>query len=101
MVVFSSSGAWTGFAAGEGGATAASARPLAVLLLPLLLSCEGKSALVFEWFSIAALRGRIGFPAECPPVSLSDLSDSVLMWARAVVRGLVAPGRWHRARPEA
>jgi hypothetical protein len=109
-VVLSSSGAWGAVAGAAGGTApaagslangaAASARPVALLVCLLLLSLEGKAAIVLEWLSVAALRGRIGYPAECPPVSLSDLSDAFLMWARAVVRGAAAPGRWHRARPE-
>ncbi|MBK9064499.1 MAG: glycosyltransferase family 2 protein [Acidobacteria bacterium] len=83
MVVLSSSGAW---------------RALPFLLL---LSLLGKSSLLFEWLSIAALRRRIGYPAECPPVSAADLSDSLLMWIGAAVRGVTSPSRWHRARPPA
>jgi cellulose synthase/poly-beta-1,6-N-acetylglucosamine synthase-like glycosyltransferase len=83
MVVFSSNGAWT------------------ALPFLLLLSLLGKSALLFEWFSIVALRQRIGYPAECPAVSAADLSDSLLMWIGAVVRGVTSPSRWHRARPPA
>jgi hypothetical protein len=101
MVVFSSSGAWTGLAAGGGGAAAGTARPVALLVCLLLLSLEGKSTLAFEWLSVAALRRRIGYPAECPPVSAADLSDSLLMWIGAVVRGVTSPSRWHRARPPA
>jgi hypothetical protein len=81
MVVFSSNGAWD------------------ALPFLLLLSLLGKSSLLFEWLSIVALRQRIGYPAECPSVSLADLSDSLLMWIGAVVRGVTSPSRWHRARP--
>ena len=101
MLVFSSKGAWAGLAASGGGAAAGSARPVALLVCLLLLSFEGKSSLLFEWFSIVALRQRIGYPAECPPVSAADLSDSLLMWIGAVVRGVTSPSRWHRARPSA
>lgn len=114
MVLFSSNGAWAGAARAAGGAAAAAgslaggatgaaaaARPVAPLLCLLLLSLEGKAAIAFEWLSVVALRHRIGTPAECPPVSLADLSDSFLMWIRAVARGFAAPGRWHRARPRA
>ncbi|HQQ79743.1 MAG TPA: glycosyltransferase family 2 protein, partial [Thermoanaerobaculia bacterium] len=106
MVVFSSSGAWSASAHAAGGAAAAggatgAAMPVALLVCLLLLSLEGKAALLFEWLSLAAVRHRIGFPAECPPVALADLSDSLLVWAGAVVRGVLAPSRWHRARPEA
>jgi hypothetical protein len=106
MVVLSSSGAWAGLAAGGAGAAsvggaAAAANPVALLVGLLLLSLEGKVALVFEWFSIVALRHRIGYPAEVPAVAAADLSDSILMWSSAVVRGVFSPGRWHRARPEA
>ncbi|HTS01825.1 MAG TPA: hypothetical protein VMN04_04825, partial [Thermoanaerobaculia bacterium] len=101
MVVFSTNGAWTFLAAGGGGAAAGSARPIALLVCLLLLSLDGKSTLAFEWLSIAALRHRIGYPAECPPVSAADLSDSFLVWLRAAARGLAEPGRWHRARPGA
>jgi cellulose synthase/poly-beta-1,6-N-acetylglucosamine synthase-like glycosyltransferase len=101
MVVLSSSGAWTGLAAGEGDAAAAAARPVALLVCLLLLSLLGKSAFLFEWLSVVALRHRIDYPPEVPAVSAADLSDSLLMWGRAVVRGVLAPGRWHRARPEA
>jgi hypothetical protein len=101
MLVLASNGAWTGLAAGEDGAAAVSAKPIALLLCLLLLSLEGKTTLAFEWLSLVALRQRIGFPAECPPVSLADLSDSLLMWGGAVVRGVFSPSKWHRARPEA
>ena len=83
MVVLSSNGAWT------------------ALPFLLLLSLLGKSSLLFEWLSVAALRQRIGYPAECPPVSAADLSDSLLMWIGAVARGVTSPSRWHRARPPA
>ena len=62
MVVFSSSGAWSDAARAAGGAArgrrpaAATARPVALLLCLLLLSLEGKSALLFEWLSLVALR---------------------------------------------
>ncbi len=110
LVVFSSSGAWSARrrrpAAPRRGrvslsGAAATARPVALLVCLLLSSLEGKSAIVFEWLSVVALRQRIGYPAECPPVTLADLSDSILMWARAVVRGALSPSRWHRARPPA
>ena len=83
MVILSSNGAWT------------------ALPFLLLLSLLGKSSLLFEWLSVAALRQRIGYPAECPPVSAADLSDSLLMWIGAVARGVTSPSRWHRARPPA
>ncbi len=111
MVVFSSSGAWGAAARAAGGAAAAAgslsgsgaaaAKPVALLGWLLLLSLLGKSALLFEWLSLVAVRHRIGFPAECPPVTLVDLSDSVLMWGGAVVRGVLSPSHWHRARPQA
>ena len=101
MVILSSNGAWTGPAASGGGAADGTARPVALLVCLLLLSLLGKSALLFEWFSIVALRQRIGYPTECPPVSAADLSDSLLMWIGAVVRGVTSPSRWHRARPPA
>jgi cellulose synthase/poly-beta-1,6-N-acetylglucosamine synthase-like glycosyltransferase len=111
MVIFSSNGAWSDHAlsaagaASGGGAMAAGAaaapRPIVLLLFLLLLSFEAKAAIVFEWLSVVALRHRIGYPPECPPVSAADLSDSLLMWIGAVVRGVLAPSRWHRARPEA
>ncbi len=96
MLFLSSSGAWT-VAAGAG----APPRPMALLLFLLLLSFEGKSALLFEWLSLVALRQRIGYPPDVPPVSAADLSDSLLMWVGAAFRGAVSPSRWHRARPEA
>lgn len=108
MVVLSSSGAWGSAAAGETGAASgalsaagagAAARPLALLVFLLLLSFEAKISLVFEWLSIAALRRHIGYPSEVPAVSPSDLLSSLAMWARATGRALVAPSRWHRARP--
>lgn len=101
MVVFSSSGAWSGLASGAGGAAAGTARPLALLVCLLLLSLLGKSALLFEWFSVVALRRNIGYPPEVPSVSAADLSDSLLMWIGAAVRGIFSPSKWHRARPEA
>jgi hypothetical protein len=106
MVVFSSKGAWAAGAAGcdcaaPGSGSASGARPIALLVCLLLLSLLGKSSLLFEWLSISALRRRIGYPPECPAVSLADLSDSLLMWAGAVFRGALSPSRWHRARPPA
>ncbi|MEO8587294.1 MAG: glycosyltransferase family 2 protein [Acidobacteriota bacterium] len=102
MLIFSSNGTWSDVARAGGAAAAADGplvRPVALLASLLLLSLLGKSSLLFEWFSIGALRRRIGYPPECPPVSLTDLSDSLVMWARAVARGVVSPSRWHRARP--
>jgi cellulose synthase/poly-beta-1,6-N-acetylglucosamine synthase-like glycosyltransferase len=78
-----------------------SARPVALLAFLLLLSLEAKTALVLEWLSIAALRRRLGYPPEVPPVSSADVVGSLAMWSRAVVRSLLSPGKWHRARPEA
>ncbi len=106
MVFFSSSGAWGGLGTGTGDAAAATGaaaapRPVALLLCLLLLSLLGKSSLLFEWLSIVALRRRIGYPPEVPPVSLANLSDSLLVWSGAVVRGLLSPSHWHRARPPA
>jgi hypothetical protein len=104
MVVFSSSGAWAGVARIGGGAAAVGstqARPIALLVFLLLLSFEAKSALVFEFLSIAALRRRIGYPEEVPTVSLSDVVASLRMWIGAVFGGATAPSRWHRARPPA
>ena len=48
-------------------------------------------------------RGRVllGFPEELPPVSIADLGAAVLVWLRALGSAIAAPGRWHRARPEA
>jgi cellulose synthase/poly-beta-1,6-N-acetylglucosamine synthase-like glycosyltransferase len=85
MLFFSSSGAWTA----------------ATLIFLLLLSFEAKLALVFEGLSIAALRRRIGYPPEVPSVTLADLYSSLSMWARAAGLALLAPSRWHRARPPA
>ncbi|MEO8054243.1 MAG: glycosyltransferase family 2 protein [Acidobacteriota bacterium] len=101
MVVLSSSGAWRALGAGKVDAAAATAQPIALLACLLLLSLLGKSSLLFEWLSVAALRQRIGYPAECPAVSAADLSDSLLMWIGAAVRGVTSPSRWHRARPPA
>jgi Glycosyl transferase family group 2 len=83
MVVFSSSGA----------------RPIALLALLLLLSFEAKTTLVLEWFSLVALRRRLGYPSETPPVSSSDVMASLAMWIGAVFGGATAPSHWHRARP--
>ena len=93
MVVFSSGA----IAAGAG----AAARPLALLLFLLLLSLEAKITLAFEWLSIAALRRHIGYPPEVPAVSVLDAASSLSMWAHAAGRALLAPSRWHRARPPA
>ena len=115
LVVFSSSGAWASLgtvtvgaaseAASAAGAIAAGAaathRPAALLTFLLLLSLEAKTTLVFEWLSVAALRRNIGYPSEVPPVTFSDLLSSLAMWARAAGRALLAPSRWHRARPPA
>lgn len=48
-------------------------------------------------------RGRalLGFPEELPPVSVSDLGAALSVWLRAFGGAVAAPGRWHRARPEA
>jgi cellulose synthase/poly-beta-1,6-N-acetylglucosamine synthase-like glycosyltransferase len=83
MLLFSSNGAWTGLA------------------FLLLLSLEAKLALVFEGLSLASLRRRIGYPAEVPSVSFADLAASISMWTRAAGGALLAPSRWHRARPPA
>ncbi len=72
-----------------------------LLLFLLLLSLEAKTALVFEWLSLAALRHRIGYPPEIPAVTLADLLSSLSVWARAAGGALLAPSRWHRARPPA
>jgi hypothetical protein len=109
MMIFSSSGAWSGVA--RAGASAASGagplvadavaapRPIALLVLLLLLSFEAKITLVSEWLSLAAVRRSIGYPAEVPSVSLADVVSSLAMWLGAVSRGVAAPSRWHRARP--
>jgi hypothetical protein len=83
MLVFSSSG------------------PIALLVFLLLLSLEAKATLAFEWLSLAALRRCIGYPPEVPAVTLTDLLSSLSMWTRAAGRALLAPSRWHRARPPA
>lgn len=111
MVVLSSSGAWAAAVAGSAGAASGAAslaegavgptRPVALLACLFLLSLAGKSAILFEWVSVVALRRRIGYSSEVPAVSPADLAGSVLMWARAVFRGVAAPSRWHRARPPA
>ncbi len=105
MVVFSSSGAWSAAARAGGeaatGGAAASAQPFALLACLFALSLLGKSALLFEWLSLAALRRHIGYPPEVPAVTLADLLSSLSMWARAAGRGLLAPSAWHRARPSA
>jgi cellulose synthase/poly-beta-1,6-N-acetylglucosamine synthase-like glycosyltransferase len=101
MVVFSSSGAWSAASAGAAGAASAAGRPVALLLCLMLLSLLGKSSLLFEWLSLAALRRRVGYPPECPSVSAADLADSLRMWIGAAFRGAAAPSRWHRARPPA
>jgi Glycosyl transferase family group 2 len=85
MLILSSMGAWSA----------------ATLFILLLLSCEAKLALVFEGLSVVALRRRIGYPPETPAVTLSDLFSSLSMWASAAGRALLAPSRWHRARPPA
>ena len=103
VLVFSSSnGTWSALAQGSGVPAAVAgvhARPIALLVLLLLLSFSAKSALVCEWLSLAALRRSIGYPPEVPSVSFSDAFASVSMWARAVFAGVAAPSRWHRARP--
>ena len=106
MLVFSSNGAWSSVPPVGGGAAAAGAGgvqpwPIALLVCLLLLSLLGKSALLFEWFSLALLRRRIGYPAEVPSISLFDVVSSLKVWARAVFVGAAAPSRWHRARPPA
>jgi cellulose synthase/poly-beta-1,6-N-acetylglucosamine synthase-like glycosyltransferase len=82
-------------------AAGAAVRPVALLLFLLLLSLEAKTTLAFECFSIAALRRHIRYPPEIPAVTLADLFSSLWMWARAAGRALLAPSRWHRARPPA
>ena len=99
MLLFSSNGTGTA-AAGASGSPASGASVLLLFLL-LLLSFEAKATLVCEWLSLAALRRRIGYPAEVPPVSFSDVLSSCSMWIGAALRGAAAPSRWHRARPPA
>ncbi len=102
MLLFSSNGTWSGVARVGGGAAAVSGaqtRPIALLVFLLLLSFEAKAALVLEWLSLAALRRRLGYPSETPPVSSSDVMASLAMWIGAVLGGAAAPSRWHRARP--
>jgi len=104
MLVVSSNGAWSSGPRVGGGAAAAGGVqpwPVALLVCLLLLSLLGKSALLFEWFSLAVLRRRIGYPPEIPPVSLFDIRRSLAMWLGAISRGVAAPSRWHRARPPA
>jgi cellulose synthase/poly-beta-1,6-N-acetylglucosamine synthase-like glycosyltransferase len=79
----------------------AARRPVALLLFLLLLSLEVKTTLVFEWLLLAAVRSHIGYPSEIPAVTLSDLLSSLAMWVRAAGRAMLAPSRWHRARPPA
>jgi cellulose synthase/poly-beta-1,6-N-acetylglucosamine synthase-like glycosyltransferase len=106
LLFFSSKGAWT--AAASGGASAASGAgavatrgPAVLLVFVLLLSLEAKTTLVFEWLLLGALRRRIGYPPEIPAVTLGDLYSSFSMWACAAGLALLAPSRWHRARPPA
>ena len=111
MLIFSSNGAWAGAAGGSAGAApvagssasgaAAAARPVALLFVLLLSSFEAKLALVFEGLSVMTLRRRIGYPSEIPAVTSADLLSSLSMWAYAAGRALLAPSRWHRARPPA
>ncbi len=104
MLFFASNGTWTAATRAGGGAAAAGstqAWPIALLVFLLLLSFEAKATLVLEWLSIAALRRRLGYPTEVPPVSFSDIRGSLVMWIGAVFRGATAPSRWHRARPPA
>jgi len=105
MVVVSSSGAWSAAAPAGGDAAAgsatAAARPIALLACLFALSLLGKCFLLFEWFSLVALRGRIGYPPGTPAVTLADVFSSLSMWVRAVGHALLAPSRWHRARPPA
>jgi hypothetical protein len=99
LLYFSSKGAWTSLGARRGGAVNGSSS--LTLIEILVLSLEAKVALVFEGLSVVALRRHIGTPSEIPAVTLSDLSSSLAMWARAAGRALLAPSRWHRARPPA
>jgi hypothetical protein len=109
MLFFSSSGAWSAAAFGGAGAASragvipagagAAGRPVALLVFLLLLSLEAKATLAFEGLSIAAVRRHVGYPPEIPAVTLADLLSSLSVWARAVGRALLAPSRWHRARP--
>ncbi|HSB64586.1 MAG TPA: glycosyltransferase family 2 protein [Thermoanaerobaculia bacterium] len=113
LLFFSSKGAWTSLGAGTAGAAAGamshaatgggslSARPITLLVFLFLLSFEAKATLAFEWLSLVALRRHIGYPSEVPPVSVADLLASLSMWVRAAGRALLAPSRWHRARPPA
>jgi cellulose synthase/poly-beta-1,6-N-acetylglucosamine synthase-like glycosyltransferase len=109
MLFFSSSGAWTATAFFGAGAASragvipagagAAGRPVALLVFLLLLSLEAKATLAFEGLSITAVRRHVGYPPEIPAVTLADLLSSLSVWARAVGRALLAPSRWHRARP--
>ncbi len=99
LLFFSSSGAWTGLGAPNGGT--ANGSSFLTLMGILVLSLEAKLALVFEGLSVIALRRRMGYPPEVPAVTSADLFSSLAMWARAAGRGLLAPSRWHRARPPA
>jgi cellulose synthase/poly-beta-1,6-N-acetylglucosamine synthase-like glycosyltransferase len=99
LLFFSSKGAWTSIGALEG--VAANGSSSLTLIGILALSLEAKLALVFEGLSVVAVRRHIGYPSEIPAVTLSDLLSSLAMWARAAGRALLAPSRWHRARPPA
>ena len=69
MLLFSSSGAWRAArdVGAASGAIAAARSPRS--WSPLLLSLEAKTALIFEWLSLAAVRRRIGYPPEVPAVT--------------------------------
>jgi len=108
LLFLASNGTWTAAARAAGGAASgadasagavASAHTVALLLFLLLFSFEAKLALVLEGLSLAALRRRLGYPSEIPPVSSSDVMASLAMWIGAAFRGATAPSRWHRARP--
>jgi cellulose synthase/poly-beta-1,6-N-acetylglucosamine synthase-like glycosyltransferase len=106
LLYFSSKGTWASLGsstigAASGAGAIATPRPAALLVFLLLLSLEAKTTLVFEWLLLAAVRRHIGYPSEIPAVTLSDLLSSLAMWVRAAGRAMLAPSRWHRARPPA
>lgn len=66
----------------------------------LALFALSTGTLVLELGYLRTARRLIGFPPEVPRVSIRDVMAACGVWALAIGKAIVSPGRWHRAREE-
>jgi cellulose synthase/poly-beta-1,6-N-acetylglucosamine synthase-like glycosyltransferase len=66
----------------------------------LVLLALSWGTLVLELGYLRTARRLIGFPSEVPRVRTLDVVSAAGVWSLAIVRAVVSPSRWHRAREE-